>query len=86
MRTRVVEPELLETYPDDHPDAIIGREDLLLVNAVMGNHRWMVRTLKRLYRPGWHRNREGRHLRICPRSLRIFRIPDGRAESSQYPR
>ncbi len=54
MRTRVVEPELLETYPDDHPDAIVGREDLLLVNAVMGNHRWMERTLRRLYQPGWH--------------------------------
>lgn len=54
MRTRVVEPELLETYPDDHPDAIASREDLLLVNAVMGNHRWMVRTLRRLYQHGWH--------------------------------
>lgn len=54
MRTRVVEPELLETYPDEHPDAIIGRDDLLLVNAVMGNHRWMERTLRRLYQPGWH--------------------------------
>jgi hypothetical protein len=54
MRTRVVEPELLETYPDDHPDAIRSREELLLVNAVMGNHRWMVRTLKRLFQPGWH--------------------------------
>lgn len=54
MRTRIVEPELLETYPDDHPDAIRGREDLLLVNAVMGNHRWMVSTLKRLYQPVWH--------------------------------
>lgn len=54
MRTRVVEPELLETYPDDHPDAIRARDDLLLVNAVMGNHRWMERTLRRFYQPSWH--------------------------------
>lgn len=54
MRMRVVEPELLETYPDDHPDAIRGREDLLLVNAVMGNHRWMERMLRRFYQSGWH--------------------------------
>lgn len=53
MRTRVLEQELLETYPDDHPDAITGREDLLLVNAVMGNHRWMERMLRRHMRPGW---------------------------------
>ncbi|MBV6500366.1 MAG: hypothetical protein CJBNEKGG_02843 [Prosthecobacter sp.] len=54
MRSRVVQQELLETYPDDHPDAIIGREDLLLVNAVMGNHRWMEKKLRTLYQPGWH--------------------------------
>lgn len=54
MRSRVVQQELLETYPDDHPDAIIGREDLLLVNAVMGNHRWMEKKLRALYQPGWH--------------------------------
>lgn len=53
MRTRVLQQELLETYPDDHPDAIIGREDLLLVNAVMGNHHWMERMLRRHYQPGW---------------------------------
>lgn len=53
MNTRVVEPELLETLPDDHPDAIRGREDLLLVNGIMGNHRWIERTLQRYYQPGW---------------------------------
>lgn len=53
MRTRVLQQELLETYPDDHPDAITGREDLLLVNAVMGNHRWMESMLRQHYQPGW---------------------------------
>ncbi len=53
MHARVLQQELLETYPDDHPDAISGREDLLLVNAVMGNHRWMERMLRRHCQPGW---------------------------------
>lgn len=53
MRTRVLQQELLETYPDDHPDAIRGREDLLVVNAFMGNHRWMERMLRQRMRPGW---------------------------------
>ncbi|MES2597954.1 MAG: class I SAM-dependent methyltransferase [Verrucomicrobiota bacterium] len=53
MRTRVLQQELLETYPDDHPDAICGREDLLLVNAVMGNHRWIERMLRQHHQPGW---------------------------------
>ena len=50
---RRVEPELLETYPADHPDAVRGRADLRLINAVMGNHRWIIRKLRRLCRPGW---------------------------------
>lgn len=54
MKTRIVRPELLETYPNDHPDAIAGRQDLRLVNHVMGNHRWIMRTLRRYAQPGWH--------------------------------
>jgi hypothetical protein len=53
LSERRVEPELLETYPIDHPDAVRGRADLRLVNAVMGNHRWIARTLRRVCRPGW---------------------------------
>lgn len=53
FETRRVEPELLETYPADHPDAVRGRADLRLINAVMGNHRWIVRRLRRLCQPGW---------------------------------
>lgn len=44
---RVVEPEILETLADDHPDAVQSRADLLKVNWIMGNHAWMLRTLKR---------------------------------------
>ncbi len=54
VRIRDVQPELLETFPSDHPAAVKGREDLLLVNAVMGNHRWMESMLRRLHQPGWH--------------------------------
>ena len=53
LTQRNVQPELLETYADDHPDAIIGRNDLLLVNGIMGNHRWVMRTLKREMQPEW---------------------------------
>lgn len=53
LNTRRVEPELLETYPADHPDAVRGRGDLRLINAVMGNHRWIVRTLRRVCQPDW---------------------------------
>jgi hypothetical protein len=50
--TRAIAPEILETLADDHPDAIQGRADLLKVNWIMGNHAWMLRTLKRERKPG----------------------------------
>ena len=53
LHTRIVEPELLETLPEDHPDAIRARKDLLLVNRIMGNHRWIIHTLRRHCQPGW---------------------------------
>ena len=45
--TRLVAPEILETLADDDPHAIRSRADLLKVNWIMGNHAWMLRTLKR---------------------------------------
>lgn len=53
LPVREIRPELLETYPDDHPDAIEGRKELLMVNAIMGNHRWIIRTLRREVQRGW---------------------------------
>lgn len=50
---RVVAQEILETLADDDPAAIRGRKDLLLVNGIMGNHRWVTSTLRRRMRPGW---------------------------------
>jgi len=49
---RILQPELLDSLPPDHPDAVHSRRDLLAINALMGNHRWFARTLPRLVRPG----------------------------------
>jgi len=48
---RTLEPELLDSLPPDHPDARHSRRDLRLTNAVLGNHRWLARTVPRLMRP-----------------------------------
>jgi hypothetical protein len=47
---RTLQPELLDSLPHDHPDALHNRRDLRLINRVMGNHRWFERTLPPLLR------------------------------------
>ncbi len=47
MRQRVVKPELLDSLPHDHPEALRNRRELRLVNALMGNHRWLEREARR---------------------------------------
>ncbi|MFT4549707.1 MAG: hypothetical protein ACI8XO_001986 [Verrucomicrobiales bacterium] len=42
---RIVEPEILDSLPADAPDAIRSRQDLLLVNALMGNQRWILKQI-----------------------------------------
>jgi 2-polyprenyl-3-methyl-5-hydroxy-6-metoxy-1,4-benzoquinol methylase len=49
---RRLTPELLDTLPHDHPDALHNRRDLRLINAFMGNVRWFVRTLPPLVGAG----------------------------------
>ena len=49
---RTLQPELLDSLPHDHPDALHNRRDLRLTNAIIGNHRWLARTLPALARPG----------------------------------
>jgi hypothetical protein len=49
---RTLEPELLDALPPNHPDALHNRRDLRLTNQILGTHRWIVRTLPRLLRPG----------------------------------
>lgn len=48
---RTLEPELLDSLPPDHPDALHNRRDLRLTNAVVGNDRWFARTLPPLLPP-----------------------------------
>lgn len=49
---RTLEPELLDSLPSTHPDALHNRRDLRITNAILGNHRWLRRTLADLVRPG----------------------------------
>jgi len=44
---RIVKPELLDHLPAEDPDAIASRRDLRRVNFVMGNERWILRTVRR---------------------------------------
>ncbi|MSU70839.1 MAG: hypothetical protein EXS43_00640 [Opitutus sp.] len=48
---RRLQPELLDSLPHDHPDALHNRRDLRLTNHAMGNHRWYCRELPGLVRP-----------------------------------
>ncbi|MEO6994660.1 MAG: hypothetical protein ABI273_13695 [Lacunisphaera sp.] len=49
---RVIQPELLDSLPADHPDALRNRRDLHLTNHLMGNYRWFARTLPTQVRAG----------------------------------
>jgi hypothetical protein len=49
---RTLEPELLDSLPPGHPDALHNRRDLRLTNTLLGNHRWFARMLPPLVRPG----------------------------------
>lgn len=49
---RTLQPELLDSLPPDHPDALHNRRDLRLTNRIVGSHRWLVRTLPPLLRHG----------------------------------
>lgn len=53
MRQRSVQPEVLETLEPDSAVAIRSREDLQVVNAFMGNPRWIRRMLKTHAAPDW---------------------------------
>jgi 2-polyprenyl-3-methyl-5-hydroxy-6-metoxy-1,4-benzoquinol methylase len=52
MNARRVQPEILDTLPAHHPDAIRSRRDLRLINFLMGNPRWLRRQLRTHLRPG----------------------------------
>lgn len=49
---REVRPEILDSLPEDHPDALGNRRDLRTINALMGNVRWFRRVLPGRLREG----------------------------------
>jgi hypothetical protein len=46
MKNRVVIPELLDHLPADDPEARRSRRDLRRINFLMGNERWVRRTIR----------------------------------------
>lgn len=44
---RKLVPELLDSLPPDDPAAVRSRKDLRLVNFLMGNEHWVIRSLRR---------------------------------------
>lgn len=52
MRARLVEPEILDSLPHDHPDALISRGDIRFLNTIMGSFRWIRRELEKNTKPG----------------------------------
>jgi len=53
MKERVILPELLDLLPADDPDAMRAREEMVMVNGIMGNHRWIERMVRRHRECGW---------------------------------
>jgi hypothetical protein len=49
---RTLQPEILDSLPPDHPDALDNRRDLRRINGLMGNFRWFRARLPRLLHPG----------------------------------
>jgi len=43
---RLVEPEIIDRLPPDHPDVIRSRIDLKVINFLMGNERWIARRIR----------------------------------------
>jgi hypothetical protein len=43
---RVVEPEIIDQLPPDHPDVVRSRIDLKVINFLMGNERWIARRVR----------------------------------------
>jgi hypothetical protein len=52
LMQRTLQPEILDSLPPDHPDALHNRRDIYRLNGLMGNFRWFRARLPRLLRPG----------------------------------
>lgn len=51
---RTLQPELLDSLPPGHPDALHNRRDLRLTNTLLGSYRWLEATLPPLVLQGEH--------------------------------
>lgn len=49
---RTVKPEILDSLPEDHPEALQNRRDITKFNLIMGNFGWFVRTLPEYLKAG----------------------------------
>ncbi|WOO39447.1 hypothetical protein [Rubellicoccus peritrichatus] len=45
VKSRIVEPEILDSLPQDHSDAISNRKDILLINQLQGSYQWIAQQL-----------------------------------------
>jgi SAM-dependent methyltransferase len=48
---RTLQPEILDSLAPDDPDALHNRRDLRIINAIMGNPRWIERSVLRQLQP-----------------------------------
>jgi hypothetical protein len=47
VKARIVRPEILDHLPAEDPEAMRSRRDLRRINFLMGNERWIRRTMRR---------------------------------------
>ncbi len=52
MHQRVIEPEILDSLPPGHPDAVKNRREIILLARLSGNYRRAASLLKHHHRPG----------------------------------
>lgn len=52
LSRRVVQPEILDSLPEDDPAAIANRRDIRRLNALMGNFRWFEHRLRERFPQG----------------------------------
>jgi hypothetical protein len=68
-------PELLDSLPPDHPDALHNRRDLRLISRIMRNGNWFERALPALMREGECALELGAGMGELGRSLNRAAIP-----------
>ena len=68
---RVICGEVLDHLPADDPSALRGRLDLLAINALMGNTRWVRRALRRAIK------KAGKSIAFRERGIRFVEIGAG---------